>query len=523
MTIMGMTGSWNPEGAPEWRGARPHQSPASCDRVLGVIALIGATLRQRDWWWFGILGLVMATALGWMSAASMHAWAIAVLLVCGMLVLGAAWAAPYTTTAAALCLAVAAPAYLQLKLVGFPLAFNGPLLLGIAMALCGLRVTLLARPGQRTSRSSVSVAPWVFAAAWFIGSALSTIAWVQNPAAYAIQQSFVPVAALVGAYLVARTAEGRRSTLIGLCSGSVLASAMAIVEFATGKNVFVTVARSAGVVNRIGAGVSPDSLLERMGFVRAEGAFTHPLMLGVFIALGLLATLEVSALVRRLHPLVFVAIVVQLAGLLATGSRGPIVLGAVFVLLWLTFSARLSRSLPLLLLSLVAVLFVVAFANIGVGPVQFLGLRGGSGALAVNTEYRAGLLVALPNAIRHASAFGYSNAVQAGLFPGFQSLDNQIAWLLATRGFVGALAWLGLLVLPVGLAVTARGMRVPGKAYVILCPVLILLLGLGVAFFDLAAVYVFVVVGLCLGSLQFGADGIGSGSRDVGAPGRGIR
>jgi O-antigen ligase len=111
--------------------------------------------------------------------------------------------------------------------------------------------------------------------------------------------------------------------------------------------------------------------------------------------------------------------------------------------------------------------------------------------------------------------FGYTEIAASPVFRGFPSLDNQFAFLLATRGLVGVLAWLCLVVVPPTLAVLRPLKQLPGRRFVILVALAILMLGMGVGFFALFTVYLYATLGLCWGSMVGGSPA--PARRDVSA------
>jgi hypothetical protein len=456
--------------------------------------------------------LASACLLGWLVASPSDLRYLALLPLAAVLVAGVV-SMPYQALIVILCFGALAPEYIGLPLGALPgLDVTPTLLIAAAIALCGLRIAALGGLGLRQ--------PWTlgavlaFCAVWYVGAGFATTSGHDVRGWAALFQSPLPPLALVGGFLASSTPQGRRSLLLGLSASSTLAAALAIVEFATRQNVFLRLAQGLGIMNRV-SGVGgiiplPGGNLSRYGLARAEGAFTHPLMLGAFLVLGLLATLAWRSHQARPTRFITIAIGIQLFGLMSTVSGGPIVVGLLFVLLWFALEERDRARSRLVLPLIVGALSWAALANAGVGgaALGFLGFGAPAGSLAPNVQYRFNLLSLMLRGWQHWNAFGYSDVVASQVFRGLSSLDNQVAFLLATRGWVGILAWLGLVVVPPTVAVGRQLKGLPGRRFVILAPLAILMLGMDVGFFGLFTVYLYAALGLCWGSIAGGSPAL---------------
>lgn len=451
-----------------------------------------------------VILLASACLLGWLVASPSELRYLALLPLAALFVM-AVISFPYPALIISLCLGVFAPAYLALPVGGLPGLVTPTLLVAAAIALCGLRIAALGGLGLRQLWALGAVL--AFCAVWYLGAVFSTTSSHDIRGLEALFQSPLPPLALVGGFLASSTPQGRRSILLGLSGSSTIAAALAIIEFATRQNVFLRLARGLGIVNRAGLDSLPGGNALRYGLPRAEGAFTSPLMLGAFLVIGLLATLAFRSHQARPTYFISIAIGIQLLGLVCTMSRGPIIVGLLFVLLWLALEEGHRASSRVALPLIVGTLSLAALANAGIGgaALGFLGFGAPVGPLAQTMRWRVDLLGTLLRGWQDGNAFGYLDFTASPLFRGFSSLENQLAFLLATRGLVGVLAWLCLVVVPVAVAVRRQLERLPGRRFVILAPPAILMLGMGVGFFDLFTVYLYATLGLCWGTIAGGS------------------
>lgn len=447
-----------------------------------------------------VISITGACFLGWLVASPSNLRYLALIPLAALCVMGVV-SFPYHALVVSLCLGVFAPAYFALPLGVLPGLATPTLLIAAAIGLCGLRIA--ARGGLSLRQPWALGAVLAFCAVWYLGAVFTRTSGLDVRGWGALFQSPLPPLALVGGFLASSTPQGRRSILLGLCASSTIAATLAIIEFATRQNVFLRLARGLGIVNRAGLDSLPGGNALRYGLPRAEGAFTSPLMLGAFLVIGLLATLALRSHQARPTYLISIAIGIQLLGLVCTLSRGPIIVGMLFVLLWLALEEGHRASSRLALPLIVGTLSLAALANAGIGSAAlgFLGFGAPAGPLAQTMRWRVDLIGVLLRGWQDANAFGYVDFTASPLFRGFPSLENQLAFLLATRGLVGALAWLYLVVVPVVVAVGRQLERLPWRRFVILAPLAILMIGMGVGFFDLFTVYLYATLGLCWGAI----------------------
>lgn len=463
--------------------------------------------------------LACACFLGWLAAFPSDVRYLAVVPLAALLV---AWvvAMPYPALVVSLCLGVVAPEYIALSIGILPgLNVTPTLLVAVAIALCGLRIAFLGGSGLRPTWALGALLS--FCAVWYLGAVFTTTVGHDVRGWNALLQSPVPSLALVGGFLASGTPGGRRSFILGLSASATLAAALAIVEAATGQNVFIRLAQGLGFVHRIaGSGIIPlpSGNLGRYGLARAEGAFSHPLMLGAFLVLGLLATLAWRSHQAHANRVISFAVGIQLLGLMATVSRGPIAIGLLFVVLWIALERRNRASSRVAVPLIAGTLSLAALADAGIGG-EALGFFGfsaqSSGPLTESTRYRVDLVDLMLRGWEHANAFGYADYTASPVFRGLSSLDNQLAFLLATRGLVGVLAWLALVVTPVAVAVGRQLEGLPGRRFVIVVPLAVLMLGMDIGFVGVFAVYLYGALGLCWGSLASSSPALAR--RDVSA------
>lgn len=283
-------------------------------------------------------------------------------------------------------------------------------------------------------------------------AAVAAIAVLSYVAGFATQTAaFTAVATWGLGYLLARVLAG--SVDVRWIYGAVAvvlsaAALLAIVEFATGVNLFV------GLPPLGGGEANWRGLQSRGGIVRAEGAFGHSIALGACLAMSI--PLAVGSRLPRW--LKVTAVATLLAGTVVTFSRigiGTAVIGLVLCLF-------LMRSQLGIKLRLAIGAVLVAAAVVAVPMIEDVFTEAGSEASG-SAQYR-GKLVALIGTMRMIGVTTSRSRTAEGVlnFSGFESIDS--AYILAglTYGLIVVVLLLGLHVA----AVVAALRREPDPALI---------------------------------------------------------
>jgi len=378
--------------------------------------------------------------------------------------------------------------YFSVRVAGLPFSLGFPEALGILCLLAGVAATL--RRSTRVSFPSATLAALGLAAAWLVAAALSSPASVGSMLRYALAAGIPGAGALAGAAMLSATRRGQIAILSGLFAAGLLASISAFVEAILGRNLVVELGL------RMGDQPLALSGLARLGIQRVSGAFDHPILLGVFIGLTIMVTMELMRQGKLSVRTGLVLLLLQFSAQVLTVSRAPILATLMMASMWMLARLGASRGVRAALfvvvaLSLASMTLLVPAEGYGSGWQA-------SGHLDANTAYRIGLTRALAARIASAPLLGSTQPTKASnLLPGFVSLDNEPAYLLASGGLFGLLILTVLLLEPL----VHGGTKGLSSMYVRSSVLLLLLVGTTVAFFGLLVPYMFVVLGLTWGRL----------------------
>lgn len=246
------------------------------------------------------------------------------------------------------------------------------------------------------------------------------------------------------AYAVARvlcSSTGVEHVYVVLTVVVSAAAALAVLEFATGTNLFVEL-----------PGPGPKAgwaeLQERGGIVRAEGAFGHSIALGATI--GLTVPLAVAARMPRWAKIACLTALV--AGAVVTFSRigiGTTALGLVLSLVFLRtgMTGRMRAWLSVLL----------AGGALAAAPLVEQVFSAAGDEAAGSADYRADLLVLVPSMNLVGTASSAERTADGVLrFGGFRSIDSAVVHAGLTYGLLVMGILVALLLAAVWLLLTRR-------------------------------------------------------------------
>lgn len=378
--------------------------------------------------------------------------------------------------------------YFSARVAGLPFSLGFPEALGIVCLLAGVAATL--RRHTPVKLSSATLASLGLAAMWLVVAALSSPGGVSSMLKYALAAGIPGAGALAGAALLCTSRRGQIAVLSGLFAAGVLASVSAFVEAILGRNLVVELGLRMGDQPPVLSG------LARLGIGRVSGAFDHPILLGVFIGLAIMVTMELMRQGKLSVRTGLVVLLVQFAAQVLTVSRAPILATLMMVSMWMISRLRATWGVR-------AVVFVVVALSLAsmtlLVPVEGYSAGWlGSGHLDANATYRVALTEALVSRLASPPLRGSTQPTKSSnLLPGFVSLDNEPAYLLASGGLFGLLILTVLLLEPL----VHGGTEGLSSIYVRSSVLLLLLVGATVAFFGLLVPYIFVVLGLTWGRL----------------------
>ena len=392
----------------------------------------------------------------------------------------------YSISRAALVVGVLGASYIYAKVPRVPVILNGPFFLACVLAACALACILATRPAGSNVR--LPAGAMVFAGAWLL------IALAREPTttpramfAYAVAVTFVPLTAFLSVVVIGSSARGRICVLEGLSIGGILTAVLGIVE--------AVIQRSPIHQFGVSRGITFQYLPTRFGLHRAEAAFSHPIMLAGFLALSMLATLELMRTGRTRFSVGVPILVVQFVGVLSTVSRGPLLAVLCVLALWAAFASNINVRRRLAMAVPVALVLAIGLSQANVNDVgSFVQSSPGNPNGAVT--YRASLYRAAIAALPNATAFGVAPTKDVGLGATFPSLDSEPVNLLVSTGVAGLVVFTGAIAWAIGQCLTRVGRKRRTVLFTTLGGLLLLLLGASAAFFGLFNVYVFVFLGL---------------------------
>jgi hypothetical protein len=221
-----------------------------------------------------------------------------------------------------------------------------------------------------------------------------------------------------------------------------IVAVLAIIEFLTGWNPFVTLKSSSTLFTQWSV------LQERGGVLRAEGAFGHSIALGSSLAMAIPLTIG-----SRFHPGIrFVMVLLMLTATVFTFSRTSIVGAGIGVILCVLFLPGLASVRTRVALTTAAVTATVALMPVVLTVFDDAGTEA-SGSAAYRVD-----LVSL---IGRMNIIGTSNAVRRAptgelYFDNFQSIDSQLILTGITSGFIAVIVVVLALVGAVLLVLSGR-------------------------------------------------------------------
>jgi len=408
-------------------------------------------------------------------------------------VLVALWHA-YAVATGALVVCAFAPDYLRARLPFTVLPLNGSLVLAAVLLVAGV-VVVLRRP--RPALGWWAIVPIAVALAWLLGPLAVARGGVELRIHYAFNLSVVEVCVLVGAVLISSTAPGRLSLLRGFSWAGALAGAAAMFETLAGKNVFLSVGM------KLDPGLTSIWYVvpRRLGLWRASVAFGHPIELGVFLGLGVIATLELARR-RVIGRRTAIALIVLMAGGMAvTISRGPVVALLVVVLCWALVARRM---VWLRRATLAVVVLATAVFTLGTVATQtdVVGLFApGPSEPGITSEHRYALTSAFFAELQRAPVFGYVDPDKTSVAQAFGTVDHEGLYILLGRGLFGLAVFSLLFAIPFVAALLRRG-RMESRLVSLAIPIYVVLCGMSVAFFGLLVPFVMVAAGLAWGCVK---------------------
>jgi O-antigen ligase len=310
-------------------------------------------------------------------------------------------------------------------------------------------------------------------------------------ATFVVATSGTDVVVIAGATLIAGSPRGRTVLLGALVGGGVVASCFAFFETVIQVNPILQLGL------RMGSPVAQQwtSVARRLGLARAAAGFSHPILLGTFLGLSMLATVEMARRGRLKEGRAVWLVGVQLLAQLSTLSRGPMVATVSALALW-TVGARPMKvwRRAVVLVVLVTCIVVAVVAIVLQEQVESLVTPSGQTEIGATSQHRVDLIKALGPAIRQTSPFGYTDPQGSKQSQTFVSLDNEALYLIVTRGVVGLAAFAVLLFGPSAIAVTRLRQTFADKIFPLVTLVYVAIVSLTVAFFALIVPFLLVTL-----------------------------
>lgn len=390
---------------------------------------------------------------------------------------------PYEVAAVALAIGALLPEYIGYKSAWLPITLNGPFAVAVMLGVCAAAVS--ASQPRREGRRGLLLVPGIFALLWLGGSFFAAQGSLPSRLGQALAVSSVGAIAVVSIGTLALSQRGRTAVAGGIAAGGLLAATYGAMEMLVWRD---------NPLLQLGIGLDPaySAYREplRFGFRRISATFTHPIMFSIFLGLAIICVIGLNR-AGRVPLLPTVAAVSFLALVdVATLSRAPLLACAAVCVVWLLVSSSLSRAAKTgsLLVALALAILGVRYAAGSTSLTALLDPNSGS-EIGNSILYRIRLSQALVAEFRHAPWFGFPGIAVNPFLSGFDSLDNQVAYLLRSRGFVGLFAF-GLLGLaPIVSAVRARRWG-PQIAFGLSITAFLLFVSLTVAIFGSVQLYV---------------------------------
>jgi hypothetical protein len=377
----------------------------------------------------------------------------------------------------ALCAGVFAAEYLTPP--GWPLGVevNGLRATSAIILCCGLGA-LISSGIDRPVRPYAACAA-LLAFVWFIvplgidrtghpGGALS----------FLLLRSAVEVAAILGALAVCGTVKGRLAALRGLAIAGGIAAIAALVEVALRHNAILDLASDRSRTELWLA------VPERFGLHRAALGFGHPLLLGVFLGIAMLATLELARRGGVPEGWAVALVATDALGLVATLSRGPLLAAVACLCLWAIGARKMQKWRQAVLLAIVAVSFGFAVWSVGFGGNAEEFVRPSATELGRTSQHRVTLSTALVSEVRKGALFGVYDIADTAVADRFgQTLDNEGLYAYESRGLSGLIVITVLLLTPAVVMLWRPSIPRQQRLFPVLLGLFMLMAGANVAFF----------------------------------------
>lgn len=391
---------------------------------------------------------------------------------------------PRTLLPVALCAGVFAADYLVPP--GWPLSieFDGVRAVSAIILFCGLGALA-------TSGIDRPLRPY---ASW---AALLTLMWFVVPLgidrsehpggtlSFLLLRSAVEAAVMLGVLAVCGTLKGRLAALKGLAIAGGVAAIAALVEVALGYNPILDLASDR---SRIANWLAVPS---RFGLHRAAVGFGHPLLLGVFFGIAMLATLELARRDGISESWAVALVATDGLGLIATLSRGPLLAAIACLCLWAIGAHKMQRWRQAVLLVIVAASIGVAVWSVGFGGNAEELVKPSTTEMGRTSQHRVSLAAAFLSEVRKGALFGVFDVTDTAVSDRFgQTLDNEGLYAYESRGLTGLVAITALLLGPAVVMLGRSSVPLQQRLFPVLLGLFLLMAGANVAFFGQLLPYV---------------------------------
>lgn len=369
-----------------------------------------------------------------------------------------------------------------------PSGLETGLVLPVVLLLATGAGSLLAYGMQPEVRLHASIAA-LLGVAWF----LAPLGLQAGGLRYLVASSGLQTIALLGSLAVSSSLPGRIALLRAWVIAGATAAVAAVVEFALVRNPILEYAVSAGSESARQWLEVP----ERFGFRRAALGFGHPLLLGAFLGMAMLATLELSRRGRLSERWAAALVLLELGGIATTVSRGPVAAALASLLLWAALARRMKTWRRVVLVGLAAATVAIAFWGIALSTDMVSLVRPSESELGQTSQHRFSLAQAFVSELRDASVFGTEDVRSDKVVREFSgTLDNEGLYLIVSRGISGLLTLTALALAPAALALRRLRSNRDAMVFPLVAGAYLLLTGVNVAFFGQLLPFVFVFSGL---------------------------
>jgi hypothetical protein len=417
---------------------------------------------------------------------------------------------PRAMVVVALCGGIVAADYLTPPGWPFSIALNGVRVLAVLLVCCGLGALI-------TSGMDSSVRPYAASAA------LLTLAWFMVPLgidrsghpdgvlSFLGLRSSVELAAMLGVLAVCGTVKGRLAVLRGLAAAGGLAAIAAVVEMALGSNPLLDLASDKSLIELWLA--VPD----RFGLHRAAVGFGHPILLGVFFGIAMLATLELARRGGISESWAVTLVAADVLGLVTTLSRGPLLAIIPCLCLWAIGARKMQKWRQVVLLAIVAVSIGLTVWSVAFGGRAEELLIPSSTEMGRTSEHRISLASAFFTEVRKGSLFGVYDVNDTAVAKRFgHTLDNEGLYAYESRGLSGLLLITVILLAPAVVMLLRPSIPRQQRLFPVLLGLFLLIAGVNVAYFGQLMPYLAAVAAVAWTALseapEVAIDGVAPGN-----------